>query len=86
MKTCPTFWGSHGCSLPIGHPGDTHYCFAPDEEIRDGFITEVIIISHCSCAEQHEPLDKNGHAPATVRYFTGDNDTYGQPYEAVVFQ
>ena len=22
---CPTCWGSHGCDLPAGHPGD-HAC------------------------------------------------------------
>lgn len=23
---CPTYWGSHGCSLDAGHPGAWHVC------------------------------------------------------------
>jgi hypothetical protein len=29
-KSCDTYWGSHGCDLPAGHPGDRHVCGTRD--------------------------------------------------------
>lgn len=33
---CCWFWGSHGCSLPVGHDGDEHVCVGcPDDDEPD---------------------------------------------------
>lgn len=47
MDTCNMFWGSHGCDLPEGHPGQHHClsCCEPNDPVhmkahRDAFANQ----------------------------------------------
>jgi hypothetical protein len=70
---CCTYWGSHGCSLPEGHPG-VHVCGDPDTNSTGDFSGWEVCCIHDGkfCFW----LDEDGErgAPYDIPTFRHDED------------
>ena len=54
-STCDTYWGSHGCDLPVGHDSEqehpVHECSIPDYD-EEGDVTGKLVCSEAQYVDE----------------------------------